>query len=132
MPDYKSSLKKAAHIWEQVRPFLSLWLALIGLGGFLVLVGGPWVLNLLAKIFGPAAARPGRFITLDMLFTLPFAIYFWIQERRLEKETLLCPKCGERYPKTDTSCPMCGAARPQEEDKENPQPSEPTASSAKS
>ncbi len=130
MPVYKNSLKKAARIWDQARPFLALWLALIGLGGFVVLVGGPWALGLLAKIFGPAAARPGRFITLDMLFTLPVAIYFWIHERRLENETILCPQCGERYPKTNSSCPMCGAARPQD-DEENSQPGDPTTSSAK-
>ena len=107
-----------------------LWLALIGFVGFFVLVGGPWVLGLLTKLFGPAALKPGRVITLDMLFTLPLAIYFWIHERRLESETLPCPGCGERYAKTNTSCPMCGSARPQE-DKEKKQPSETTATSAK-
>ncbi len=123
--------KQARAVWQKIRAFGSLWLALTGLGGFVVLVGGPWILGLLTNLFGPAAARPGRVITLDMLFTLPFAVYFWIQERRLENETVLCPGCGERYAKTNASCPMCGRARPEDLEEEK-QPNETTASSAKS
>lgn len=121
MADRSDYLKKAQGIWSQVRAFAKLWLALICLGGFVVLIGGPWVLGLLTKIFGPAAAKPGRVISLDMLFTLPFAIFFWIQQRRLAEGNVVCSQCGEQYPKTNSSCPMCGCANPEQNaTKENP------------
>lgn len=106
--------KTAKNGLAHVRSFGTLWLALASLGGFVVLVGGPWALQILKGIFGPAAAKPGRVITLDMIFTLPFAIYFFIQQSWLADGQVACPQCGEHYSKTKTSCPMCGAAQVQE------------------
>jgi hypothetical protein len=110
MADLSNFLKTARRVWSQVKGFATLWLALVSLGGFLVLVGGPWVLGLLTKLFGPAAAKPGRVITLDMLFTLPFSIYFWVQQGKLTEDSGTCSQCGQPYPKTNSSCPACGCA----------------------
>ncbi len=107
-------LKRVRDVWSPVREFGRLWLALICLGGFLILIGGPWILGLLTKIFGPAAARPRPVIGLDAILTLPFTIYFWIQERKLAEDNRLCAQCGELYPQTDSACPHCGCANPEE------------------
>jgi ribosomal protein L37E len=108
MTEQPNSLKTTKAIWSQVRAFGSLWLALVCLGGFVVLIGGPWILALLSKILGPAAAKPGRVIALDMIFMLPFAVYFYIQQRQLSEGHVACRECGRQYPKTKASCPMCG------------------------
>ena len=114
MADQSSSIKKTRAVWLEVRSFATLWLGLVCLGGFVVLISGPWVLGVLERIFGPAGANPGRVITLDMLLTLPLAIYFWIQGRRLAEGETACAQCGEHYPKTRSSCPMCGSANPEQ------------------
>jgi hypothetical protein len=110
MAEESNSLKTARVVLSQVRGFSMLWLKLVCLGGFIVLVGGPWIMEVLQSLFGPAAARPGRVITLNMLFTLPLAVFFWIQQNRLAEGETACPKCGEHYPKINASCPMCGSA----------------------
>jgi hypothetical protein len=110
MPEDPDSLKTAKVVLSQARGFSLLWLKLVCLGGFVVLAGGPWVIGILENLFGPAAAQPGRVITLDMLLTLPLAVFFWIQQNRLAEGETACPKCGEHYPKTNASCPMCGSA----------------------
>ena len=115
MADESNARNKAQAIWQQVRSFTAIWLTLICLGGFVVLVGGPWGVGLLMKLFGPAGGNPGRVITLDMLFTFPFAVYFWIQQRKLEADKVPCTSCGARYPKSDTACPMCGATNTNKE-----------------
>ena len=112
MADRTEYLNQAREIWSQVRAFCMLWLAFTSLGGFVVLVGGPWILALLSGMFGPAAAEPGRITTLLMLSTLPLAIYFFLQQRRLSQTTVVCTQCGERYSNRNSSCPMCGCARP--------------------
>ena len=113
MTDQSHFLKHARELWSQVRGFATIWLALTSLGGFVVLIGGPWVLDFLMGIFGPAAGLPKRVITLLMLFALPFTIYFWIQQRWLAEGNVFCTQCGEPYPKTHTSCPMCGCVNTQ-------------------
>lgn len=112
MTDRSIYLKQAREIWSQVRAFCLLWLAFTSLGGFLILVGGPWMLAILTAIFGQAAARPGRVITILMVATLPIVIYVFLQQKRLAENTVLCSQCGERYPNTESSCPMCGCASP--------------------
>ncbi|MCA9067580.1 MAG: hypothetical protein KDA84_01570 [Planctomycetaceae bacterium] len=114
MADRSIQLKQAREIWSQVRAFGLLWLAFTSLGGFIVLVGGPWVLGILTAIFGEAASRPGRVITILMIITLPIVIYVFLQQKRLADSTVACSQCGERYPNTNSSCPMCGCARPSE------------------
>ncbi len=86
MADSSNSLNKAQAVWQQVRSFVFLWLALICLGGFVVLVGGPWVIGFLKRVFGPAAGLPGRVIAIDMLITLPLAVYLWTQQRKLDEQ----------------------------------------------
>lgn len=125
MADRSIDLKRAREIWSQVRTFCLLWLAFTSLGGFLVLVGGPWALGILTAIFGQAAARPGRVITILMVATLPLVVYFFLQQKRLAENTVLCTQCGERYAKTDSSCPMCGCASPKND---TPQDKKPIAS----
>ena len=110
MAEQSDAWKTAKNVLPLVRGFSMLWLKLVSLGGFLVLVGGPWAIGILQDIFGPEAARPGRVITLDMLFMLPIAIFLWIQQNRLAEGEVACPDCGEHYPKTNASCPMCGSA----------------------
>jgi hypothetical protein len=114
MAESSDSLKTAKVALSKARGFSMLWLKLVCLGGFIVLIGGPFVMGILQNLFGPAAAKPGRVITLDMLFTLPLAIFFWIQQNRLAEGETACPKCGEHYPKTNASCPMCGSANSSE------------------
>lgn len=116
MIDRTESLKQAREIWSQVRAFGTLWLAFTSLGGFLVLVGGPWALDVLTAIFGQAAAQPPRVITILMVLTLPPAIYFFWQQKRLAENAVICEQCGERFSKQNTSCPMCGCARSNGED----------------
>lgn len=115
MAEQQDSLKTAKIVLSRVRGFSMLWLKLVCLGGFLVLVGGPWAIEVLENLFGPAAARPGRVITLDMLLTLPVAIFFWIQQNKLAEGETACPQCGEHYPHTHASCPMCGSANAAQE-----------------
>jgi len=110
MIDRTESLQKAREIWSQVRAFGTLWLAFTSLGGFLVLVGGPWALDVLTAIFGQAAAQPPRVITILMVLTLPLAIYFFLQQKRLAENSVICEQCGERFSKENSSCPMCGCA----------------------
>jgi ribosomal protein L37E len=111
MADRSETFKQIREIWSQVRAFALIWLAFTSLGGFFVLVGGPWAIALLTGIFGEAAALPGRVITLLMVFALPFAIYFFIQQKRLDNSTTICEECGERYEIEHSSCPMCGTLR---------------------
>ena len=110
MAEQQDTLSTAKVVLSRVRSFSTLWLKLVCLVGFLVLVGGPWVLGILQGIFGPAAAWPGRVITLDMLFTLPVAIFFWIQQNKLAQGEVACSKCGEHYASALATCPMCGSA----------------------
>lgn len=122
MADRSISLQQARAIWSQVRAFCLLWLAFTSLGGFIILVGGPWVLSILTAIFGPAAAFPGRVITILMVATLPVVIYFFLQQRRLAQNTVPCSQCGERYANTNSSCPMCGCANPSEDASQDKKP----------
>ena len=115
MAEEQRSLTSPKVVLSQVRGFSTLWLKLVCLGGFVVLVGGPWIMGLLQGLFGPAAAQPGRIITLDMIVTLPVAIFLWIQQNRLAEGDTACPKCGEHFSKTNASCPMCGTANPSRE-----------------
>jgi hypothetical protein len=115
MPDSSETLQKAKAVWEPVRSFAGLWLALACLGGFVVLIGGPRVLAVLKGIFGPAAANPPWVITFVLLFALPLAIFFWIQGRRFDADQLTCFECGAKYPNTVSTCPKCGKAIPKNE-----------------
>ena len=111
MAERSEIFNRAREIWSEIRVFCMIWLAFTSLGGFLVLVGGPWAIAFLTGIFGEAAAQPGRVITLLMIFTLPPVIYYFIQQKRLDASSVFCEECGERYSIEHAACPMCGTAR---------------------
>ena len=115
MPDAPDSMSKPRVLWLQLRSFGTLWLALASLGGAVVLVGGHWAITFFTKLFGQAGAEPKRVITVLMVLSLPFAVYFWIQQRRLREGDVQCSQCGAAFPKTLSSCPMCGLAHSPEQ-----------------
>jgi hypothetical protein len=82
MTDESNSLTVPETALSRAKGFGMLWVKLICLGGFIVLIGGPRVIGILQGIFGPAAAQPGRVITINMLLTLPIAAFFWFQQSR--------------------------------------------------